>query len=87
MVYGNQTRSMIETDQRTAGIDSNRPDLVPNDDGSYTICFGPEAREGRDGNWVQTRPGKGRNALLRLYGPWETWFDHSWQIGDFEPVE
>ncbi|MFT4959523.1 MAG: hypothetical protein ACI92Z_000599 [Paracoccaceae bacterium] len=30
-------RSMLETDQRSAGIDSNKSDIVANDDGSYTV--------------------------------------------------
>jgi hypothetical protein len=45
MVYDNQTRSKLETDQRTAGIDSNSLDLVPNNDGSYTIWSVPKRRK------------------------------------------
>ncbi len=86
-VYDNQTRSMLETDQKLAGIDSNNPDLKPNADGSYTVWFGPRAPEGHESNWVQTMPGKGWNTLLRLYGPLEPWFDGSWKPGDFELVE
>ena len=87
MVYDNHTRSMLETDQKFAGIDSNSPDLVANEDGSYTLWFGPEAPEGKEGNWVQTMRGKGWNTLIRLYGPLEPWFDKTWKPGDFEPVE
>jgi hypothetical protein len=87
MVYDNQTRSMLETDQKAAGIDSNNPDLVANEDGSYTVWFGPEAPDGKEGNWVQTMPGKGWNTLIRLYGPLEPWFDKTWKPGDFVPVE
>ena len=87
MVYDNQTRSMLETDQKAAGIDSNSPGLVANPDGSYTVWFGPKAPEGKEGNWVQTMPGKGWNTLLRLYGPLEPWFDKTWKPGDFELVE
>ncbi len=87
MVYDNQTRSMLETDQKSAGLDSMSPDLVANADGSYTVWFGPEAPEGKEGNWVQTMPGKGWNTLMRLYGPLEPWFDKTWKPGDFEPVE
>ena len=87
MVYDNQTRSMLETDQKSAGLDSNHPDIKPNADGSYTVYFGPEAPEGQEGNWVQTMPGKGWNSLLRLYGPLEPWFDKTWKPGDFELVD
>ena len=49
MAYDGQTRSMLETDQKFAGLDSNNPSVKPNADGSYTMCFGPKAHEG---NWV-----------------------------------
>jgi hypothetical protein len=86
MAYDNQTRSMLETDQRSAGVDSLSPDLVANDDGSYAIWFGPEPPDGKDGNWVQTMPGKGWNSLLRFYGPLESFYDKTWKAGDFELV-
>ncbi|WLB55877.1 DUF1254 domain-containing protein [Bradyrhizobium japonicum] len=86
-VYDNQTRSMLETDQALAGIDSNQPTMKKNPDGSATIWFGPKAPGGQEGNWVQTTPGKGWNTLLRLYGPLEPWFDKTWKPGDFELVD
>jgi len=87
VVYDNETRSLLETDQKLAGVDSTDPQLKTNADGSVTVWFGPKAPEGQDANWVQTMPGKGWNTLLRLYGPLEPWFDKSWKPGDFEPVE
>ena len=86
-VYDNQTRSLLETNQKLAGVDSLSKTLKMNDDGSATVWFGPKAPEGHEGNWVQTMPGKGWNVLLRLYGPLEPWFDNSWKPGDFEVVE
>jgi len=86
MVYSGQTRSMLETDQKLAGLDSNNPAVQPNEDRSYTMWFGPQAPEGHESNWIQTIPGKSYNVLLRLYGPLEPWFDKSWKPGDFEPV-
>ncbi|PZF76835.1 hypothetical protein DK847_10210 [Aestuariivirga litoralis] len=85
-VYSNQTRSLLETDQKLAGVDSTSKDLKMNDDGSATVWFGPTPPKGHEGNWVQTMPGKGWNTLLRLYGPLEPWFDKSWKPGDFELV-
>lgn len=82
--YDTQTRSLLETDQRRGGIDSLNPALKPNEDGTYTIWFGPEAPEGMEGNWVQTMPEKSWYVLLRLYSPLEPWFDGSWKPGDFE---
>ena len=86
-IYDNQTRSMLETDQKLAGIDSTLPTMKKNADGSATIWFGPKAPAGQEGNWVQTMPGKGWNTILRLYGPLQAWFDQSWKPGDFELVE
>ena len=87
MVYSSQHRSMLETDQKSAGIDSNSPTVKANEDGSYTIWFGPEAPKGHEDNWVQTIPDKGYLVLLRLYGPLQPWFDKTWVPGDFELVE
>lgn len=87
MVYSGQHRSMLETDQKSAGLDSNSPSVKANKDESYTIWFGPEAPKGHEGNWVQTIPGKSYNVLLRLYGPLEAWFDKTWKPGDLELVK
>lgn len=83
-VYDAQTRSMLETDQRTAGVDSNSKDIKANSDGSYTVWFGPKAPSGHEGNWVQTREGKSWQVIMRLYAPLEPWFDKSWKPGDLE---
>ena len=87
MVYDNHTRSILETDQVSGGVDSNRPGMFFDEDGSATVYFGPVPPDGLINNWVQTMPGKGFNVLLRLYGPLEPWFDRSWKPGDFELVE
>ena len=68
-IYDNQTRSMLETDQATAGLDSTLPGLKKNADGSTTVWFSPKAPAGQEQNWVQTRAGKGWNTLFRLYAP------------------
>ncbi|KAA1189447.1 DUF1254 domain-containing protein [Pseudohalioglobus sediminis] len=87
MLYSGQTRSILETDQKSGGIDSNRPGIKPNADGSFTIYVGPEAPRGWENNWAQTMPGKSFNVMLRLYGPLEPWFDKSWKPGDFVEVK
>jgi hypothetical protein len=86
VVYDGQSRSMLETDQKLAGLDSNQKDIKRNADGSVTVWFGPKAPAGQETNWVQTMPGKGWNTLLRLYGPLEPWFNKTWKPGDFELV-
>ncbi|MGY5615285.1 DUF1254 domain-containing protein [Vibrio brasiliensis] len=87
MVYDSQHRSMLETDQKLAGLDSLNPSVKPNDDGSYTMWFGPSAPKGKDGNWIQTMPGKSYHVLIRLYGPLQPFFDKTWKPSDFELVE
>jgi len=87
VVYSTQHRSILETDQKSGGVDSNSPDIKPNEDGSYTVWFGPQAPTGKEGNWVQTLPGKAFCVILRLYGPLEAWFDKSWKPGDLQLVD
>ena len=41
-VYDNQHRSFLETDQKTAGLDSTFPNVKKNTDGSATVWFGTE---------------------------------------------
>ena len=86
-VYDNQTRSMLQTDQRFPGIDGSKKGLKQNADGSYDLYFGPNPPKGQENNWLQTVPGKGWNAILRLYGPLDPWFDKTWIPGDFKLVE
>lgn len=87
MLYSGQTRSILETDQKSGGIDSKKDGLVANKDGSVTVWFGPQAPPGNEGNWAQTMPGKSFNLMFRLYGPLQPWFDKSWKPGDPELVK
>jgi hypothetical protein len=86
VVYDNQTRSMLQTDQQFPSLNSDRG-VVQNEDGSTDVYFGPEAPAGKENNWIQTVPGKGWNTILRLYGPLESFYDKSWKPGDPELVE
>ena len=86
VIYDNQTRSMLQTDQRLPSINSERG-VKTNKDGTTDLYFGPKAPKGKESNWIQTVPGKGWNVLLRLYGPLESWFDQSWRPGEIELVE
>ncbi len=87
-VYDNQTRSMLQSDQRFPSIISGRRDLRRNRDGSVTLRFGPNEPKDRKlrANWIQTVPGKGWNAVFRLYGPQQAWFDQTWRPSDIELV-
>lgn len=87
ILYDNQTRSMIQTDQQFPMVSSQNKGLNVNADGSVDVYFGPEAPSVKESNWVQTIPGKGWNTLLRLYGPLEPWFDKTWLPGEIELVK
>lgn len=84
ILYDNQTRSMLQTDQQFPSVSSQDKDIQVNPDGSVDLYFGPKAPTGREGNWIQTIPGKGWNTLLRLYGALEPWFDKTWRPGEIE---
>jgi len=87
VIYDPQTRSELQTGQPFPSKNNKRDDLMVNKDGSVDLYFGPKAPKGKEKNWVQTVPGKGWFALLRLYGPLEPWFDKTWKPGEFELVK
>ena len=87
VVYDNQTRSMLQTDEQFPSIGSQTKGIVVNPDSSVDVWFGPTAPQGHEANWVQTVPNKGWNVLLRLYGPLPPWFDKTWKPGEFELVK
>ncbi len=84
ILYSNQTRSMLQTDQEFPSVSSQTKGLLVNADGSIDVYFGPTAPAGKEKNWVQTIPGKGWNTILRIYGPTEPWFDKTWRPGEIE---
>ena len=84
-LYDNQTRSMLQTDQRFPAVDS-LGDVKPNADGSFDVYFGPKAPKGMENNWIQTAPGKGWNTIFRLYGPLEAFYNKTWKPSDPELV-
>ena len=81
-VYDNQTRSMLDTPQRypRAGSQSYpTPAAEASADGATTVYFSPTQPQGVPrGNWIQTKPGKGWFAILRLYSPLEPFFNKEW---------
>lgn len=86
IVYSNQTRSMLQTDQRFPSVSSQTKGLTVNADGSVDVYFGPKAPAGKEKNWVQTVPGQGWNVILRLYGPLKPWFAKTWRPGEIVPA-
>ncbi len=87
IVYSDQTRSMIQTDQRQPSVSSQTKGLLVNKDGSVDVWFGPKAPAGKAINWVQTMPGTSWNTILRLYGPLEPWFAKTWRPSEIERID
>ncbi len=84
ILYSDQTRSQIQTDQRFPSMSSQTKGLQTNADGSIDVYFGPDSPSGKESNWVQTVPGRGWNVVLRMYGALEPWFDQTWRPGEIE---
>lgn len=84
ILYDNQSRSMLQTNQDYPAVSSQTKGLQKNADGSIDLYFGPKAPAGKESNWVESDPGKGWNAILRLYGPLEPWFNKTWRPGEIE---
>lgn len=86
-IYDNQTRSMLQTDQKFPTVGSQTEGFKKNADGSMDVYFAPKAPEGFEGNWLQTIPGKSWFTILRMYGPLEPWLDKSWRPSEVELVK
>ena len=86
-VYDTQTRSMLQNSQKYPSVGSNDRGLKQNDDGSYSLYFGPEAPRGFKNNWVETIPGKSWFVILRMYSPLKPWIDQTWRPGEVELVK
>ncbi|MEV0796421.1 DUF1254 domain-containing protein [Kribbella sp. NPDC050281] len=87
-VYDSQTRSLLQVPSTIwPALASNTGTLQANDDGSYDLYFGPTAPQGKESNWVETVPGKSWFQLFRLYGPLQPWFDQTWRLNEFVPLD
>ncbi|MEE4146788.1 MAG: DUF1254 domain-containing protein [Halieaceae bacterium] len=86
-VYDTQTRSQLQTSQSFPTVGSQSKGMTRNADGSYDVYFAPTAPQGREGNWLQTVPGKSWFTILRMYGPLQPWIDKSWRPGEIELFE
>jgi hypothetical protein len=87
IVYDSQTHLMIKTDQPWPSVYSSCKKLFVNQDGSVDVWFGPKPQPDKEGNWIQTIPGKGWNMILRLYEPLEAWVNGTWKPGEIEEMK
>ncbi len=85
-IYDTQTRSLLQTDQPFPTLGSQDKGFEKNADGSYDLYFAPKAPKGKEGNWLQTVPGKSWFTILRMYGPLEPWIQKTWRPGEIELV-
>ncbi len=67
-LYDSQTRSQLQTSQKFPTVGSQSKGFEKNADGSYDVYFAPRSPEGKEGNWLQTVPGKSWFTILRMYG-------------------
>lgn len=84
-VYDNLTRSLTPNNENKAAITSYDK-LKTNADGSIDLTFGPKTIEGLENNWIDTKSSKGWFVWFRFYGPTEPFFNKTWQLPDFEPM-
>jgi hypothetical protein len=85
-VYDNDTRCLIQNQQKKSDISSAQKSVKQESDGSTKVYVGPEAPEGYENNWIQSNPEKGFFVYLRLYGPLESYFDKTWRMPDVKMV-
>ena len=86
-IYDAETRSQVQAEQGMAAQRSlfELRDLPAS--GTAELRFGPTAPADGAGAWLQTIPGRGWFAYIRIYGPQAPAFDGSWKPGDFQTVD
>jgi hypothetical protein len=89
-LYDNQSRSMLQTEQRYPRAGSQEypsPAAEAESDGRTVVYFSPTRPDDvAPGNWIQTDPERGWFVILRLYSPLQPFFDKTWRAGEVEVV-
>ena len=86
-LYSTQTRSQLQTSNPLPTLGSLTKGVKKNADGSYDIYFAPKPPKGKEGNWLETVPGKSWFTILRMYGPLKPWIDKTWRPSEIELVK
>ena len=89
-LYSENTRRPYDNGgetKRSVNLDSSLQDLKYNDDGSVDLFIGPRPPTGYESNFMKTVGEDGWFVYFRLYAPLEPFFDKSFRLPDFEPVE
>lgn len=83
--YDARTRSEVRTQQDKAALGS-LGSTFEETDGTIEFHFGPERPAAKQGQWIQTEPGKGFFLLFRVYGPEEAALNGSWKLADLQKL-
>jgi hypothetical protein len=84
--YDEPNRTFIEGTKNVM-IGSQEPGYTTNPDGTIDVYFGPTAPAGKETNWIQTKPDRVWFSYFRFFGPNEPFFDKTWVLPDFEPLD
>lgn len=86
-VYDSATWAFIYTPLMRPGLTSfEKSKMKMNSDGSVDLYIGPTAPPGFESNWVPTS-GKRPYPIFRFYGPEEPFWNKSFVMPDFEPMD
>ncbi|MEB3321762.1 MAG: DUF1214 domain-containing protein [Synechococcaceae cyanobacterium] len=89
-LYSEQTRRPYDnggSDERSVNIDSRRPDLRRNDDGSLDLFVGAACPPGWESNFLRSGGDDGWFVYFRLYAPLEPFFDGGFRLPDFQRID
>jgi hypothetical protein len=85
IVYSMENKGFMSDTDRVGRSSQQLDEMNVNDDGSVDVYFAPTAPEGKEANWIVT--GEDFFLMFRLYGPEETAFDKTWQLGEVERLD
>ncbi|WP_054812966.1 DUF1214 domain-containing protein [Nocardia arizonensis] len=86
-IYDAATRSQVRTETGIAALRSQfELNGVPTHQ-PLRLHFGPAAPDHAHHRWLQTVPGRGWFAYLRVYGPRRAAFEGTWRPGDFRRTD
>ena len=85
-VYDAETGAFFR-ETPVVGVDSYKPTLKKNADGTTDVYFGPKAPAGEENNWIPTPAGKAYFVMFRIYGPQKGAVDGSWILNDIERMK
>jgi len=89
-LYSENTRRPYDnggTEVRSVNLDSNTSGLKYNEDGSIDLYIGAQAPQGYESNFMKTTGDDGWFVIFRLYAPLQPFFDKTFTLPDFEPVD